>query len=427
VKFVHAADLHLDSPLSGLERYEGAPVDRVRGATRRALEALVDLCLSEPADFLLLAGDLFDGDWKDYGTGLFFVRQMTRLRDAGIPVYLVRGNHDAASHVTKHLRLPEGVHELDSRRPVTLTLETHGVAIHGQSFATRAVTDDLAARYPAPRPGVFNIGLLHTCADGRPGHDPYAPCTVASLAAKGYDYWALGHVHAREVLSTDPWIVFPGNLQGRHARELGPKGATVVTVEDGRVRAAQPRALDAVRWLAADVAADDARSVDDVLEACRGALDRALVDAEGRLGAVRVTVRAAPQVHRGLLADPDRWTQQVRALAIEVGGDGLWVERVRFTRAERPAPVGASGDLLAQFSRAVRAVATDEAQLAALGADLDDLRRKLPAELREGGDDEALRLDDPATLRRLLEESEALVLGRLGAPGRAAAGEGTDG
>src|SRR3989442_11412313 len=109
MKFVHAADLHVDSPLRGLERYEGAPVDRVRMATRRALENLMQLCLEEEAAFLLLAGDIFDGDWKDYGTGLFFVGQMRRMRAAGIPVYLVRGNHDAASQVTKYLVLPDNV------------------------------------------------------------------------------------------------------------------------------------------------------------------------------------------------------------------------------------------------------------------------------------------------------------------------------
>src|SRR4051812_29910913 len=112
MKFVHAADLHLDSPLRGLDRYEGAPVEQLRGATRRALENLVALCLSEKADFLLLAGDLYDGGWKDYRTGLFFAAQMSRLRAADIPVFFVRGNHDAESNITRSLRLPENVREL---------------------------------------------------------------------------------------------------------------------------------------------------------------------------------------------------------------------------------------------------------------------------------------------------------------------------
>ena len=138
VKFVHAADLHIDSPLRGLDRYEGAPAPRLRAATRRALENLVALCIDEQAAFLLLAGDVFDGSWKDFSTGLFFMAQMTRLREAKIPVVIVRGNHDAASSITKSLRLPDNVRELSSKKPDTIELADAGTAIHGQSFAQRA-------------------------------------------------------------------------------------------------------------------------------------------------------------------------------------------------------------------------------------------------------------------------------------------------
>src|SRR5687767_8508980 len=141
MKWVHAADLHLDSPLRGLERYEGAPVERIRTATRRAMQNLVALCVEEKAGLLLLAGDLFDGAWKDYSTGLFFAARMSELREAGVRVVIVRGNHDAASAITKSLRLPENVKELSARRPETVVIEEMGIAVHGQSFPTRAVTD----------------------------------------------------------------------------------------------------------------------------------------------------------------------------------------------------------------------------------------------------------------------------------------------
>ena len=219
--FIHAADLHLDSPLIGLPRYDGAPVEQMRGSTRRALENLVDLALTEQVAFVLIAGDLYDGDWRDYNTGLFFAAQMTRLREAGTPVFIVSGNHDAASQITRSLRMPDNVTVLPANSPDTVRRDDIGIAVHGQSFRTRAVADDLSAAYPDPVRGMFNIGLLHTSADGRPGHDPYAPCSLDKLRAKGYDYWALGHVHAREVLCDDPWVVFSGNTQGRHIRELG--------------------------------------------------------------------------------------------------------------------------------------------------------------------------------------------------------------
>src|SRR4051812_45279703 len=156
--FVHAADLHLDSPLRGLSRYEGAPVSEVRGASRRALENLVQLCLDENARFLLLAGDLYDGEWRDYSTGLFFGHQMARLREIGARVFWIRGNHDAQSKLTRHLALGAHCVELASKRPQTQLLEELSVAIHGQGFATAAVTEDLSAGYPEPIRGVLNIG-----------------------------------------------------------------------------------------------------------------------------------------------------------------------------------------------------------------------------------------------------------------------------
>src|SRR5690606_7643652 len=134
--------------MRGLERYEGAPVEQMRGATRRALQNLVELCLEEEAKLLLLAGDLFDGDWRDYSTGLFFSAQMSELRQAGVRVVMIRGNHDAQSQVKKHLTLPENVRELATRRPETALFEDLGIAVHGQGFAKRVVTDDIAATYP---------------------------------------------------------------------------------------------------------------------------------------------------------------------------------------------------------------------------------------------------------------------------------------
>jgi DNA repair exonuclease SbcCD nuclease subunit len=131
--------------------------------------------------------------------------------------------------------LPQHVTLFPHEQSGQLVLEEHGVAVHGQSFATRAVTHDLTRNYPKAVPGLFNIGLLHTSLTGRPGHENYAPTAPDALIAREYDYWALGHVHAREIVREDPWIVFPGNLQGRQIRENGPKGATLVTVSDGRV------------------------------------------------------------------------------------------------------------------------------------------------------------------------------------------------
>jgi exonuclease SbcD len=226
MKFIHAADLHVDSPLRGLDGYEGAPVQRLRGATRLALSALVDLAIERQVDFVILAGDIYDGNWTDFRTGLFFREQMLRLTREKIRVYVIKGNHDAESQITKQLPPVDGVHVFKSTSAETFTIDELGVAVHGRSFPNRAVPEDLVEHYPAPRDGMFNIGVLHTSLTGRTGHDPYAPTSVDVLCSKGYDYFALGHVHAREVVrEADPRIVYPGNLQGRHAKETGPRAA----------------------------------------------------------------------------------------------------------------------------------------------------------------------------------------------------------
>jgi exonuclease SbcD len=418
VKWVHAADLHLDSPLRGLERYEGAPVERIRTATRRAMENLVALCVEERADLLLLAGDLFDGNWKDYSTGLFFAAQMSKLREAGVAVVLVRGNHDAASQITKSLRLPDNVRELSWKAPETVALESIGVAVHGQSFATRAVTDDLAAAYPDPIAGVINIGLLHTCAEGREGHEPYAPCSREALVGKGYEYWALGHVHAREVLSEAPWVIFPGNLQGRHANETGPKGATVVSAEGGRIVKVEARALDVVRWERIEIDAGECSGAGDVVDRARAALDRELARGEGRTLAARVVVRGATRAHDALQDDAEKWIAEVRQIANDLGGE-VFVEKVRLATDPRIdlEALARREDAVGELVRSLRAMRGDPAAIEELIEVLAPLRNKLPVEAREGED--GLRLDDPALLAQVLEDVERMLLPRVLAGGTA--------
>jgi exonuclease SbcD len=412
LKFVHAADVHLDSPLRGLQRYAGAPAAEIRAATRRAFENLVALALEEEAAFVLLAGDLYDGDWKDYNTGLFFSAQMARLGEAGIRAFVVAGNHDAASQITKVLRPPANVRVFSTKRPETAVLPELGVAIHGQGFAHAAVAEDLAAGYPPAVPHLFNIGLLHTSLDGRPGHAPYAPSTVDGLRSRGYDYWALGHVHAREVVAEEPWIVFPGNLQGRHARETGAKGATLVTVED-RGAALEHRDLDVFRWTACAVDLAGAATAGEALDRARAALERELARASGRPLAVRLRLAGACPAHAEIAGDAGRWLEEIRSLANGFGEGALWIEKVLF--ATHPAADRAAAlereDALGGLRRTVRDLAAGDGALAALAAELAELRSKLPAELFADG--EALDPADPERLRALLPEVEDLLLARL--------------
>jgi len=413
IRFIHAADIHLDSVLRGLERYEGAPIEKVRSATRRAFDNLIELAIDEEVDFVLLAGDLYDGDWKDYNTGLYFIERMGRLREVGILVFMVAGNHDAASQITKHLRLPDNVRMFATRKPERVVLEDLSVAIHGQGFATRAVTEDISQAYPQGDPQFFNIGLLHTCLDGKPGHEPYAPCKVDGLRSKGYQYWALGHVHRREEVSHDPWIVFPGNTQGRHIRETGPKGCTLVTVDNGEVSEVRHCDLDVLRWSLCEVDVTDSKTVDDVYEQVREALQQALSSGEGRLVAVRLILQGASAAHSRLHAEWEHWTQEYRALATVLGGAGIWLEKVSLKTQPSISvdSILAHDDALSGLVRGIQDMELDDTALAELANEVSALRQKLPAEILSGED----RFDptDPQQLKLVLEDIKELLVNRL--------------
>lgn len=420
MRFIHAADIHLDSPLVGLAAYDGAPVDRLRGATRRAFEALVDLAEDEEVDFVVIAGDLYDGDWRDFNTGLFFVQQVARLARRGIPLFLLHGNHDAESQITRRLTLPDTVKAFvkvfPARRPETFELPDLGVVLHGQSFRQREVTDNLAAAYPAPRPGWFNIGVLHTALDGREGHAAYAPCDLAGLVGRGYDYWALGHVHGREVLNEHPHVVFPGNLQGRHIREAGAKGCSLVTVADGRVTACEHRAVDVLRWAAVDADLSGCDSDQEALRRVRAVLEAALADADGRLLACRVGLSGETPLHGRLLVERDQLLADIRALALDVGLDSLWIEKVRpRTRPVRDrSAVSGRPDALGALFGSLSELSGDDGARELVLAELGEILAKLPHEARDGAaGEEIAALADPGRLDELMSEAREIVCARL--------------
>ncbi len=404
--FLHAADIHLDSPLKNLAVREEAPVETIRGAARRAFDNLIELAVVEEVDFLLLAGDLYDGSWKDYNTGLFFIDRMRRLRKAGIPVFLVSGNHDAASRITRALRLPDNVTHLSSRSPQTIQLEDLGVAIHGQSYPRRAVSENLALAYPDPVPDLFNIGLLHTALTGRPGHEPYAPCTRDELIHKEYDYWALGHIHQREEVCRDPWIVFPGNLQGRHIRETGAKGATLVRVEHGQVAEVEFRELDVVRWSFLRLDCGDIHSEGELLEQAGTVFQQEADSAGGRPLMLRLELHGPCPFHGELLRDLRYWEHALEGLALDIGD--IWLEKILF-HIRRPGDLDPStleGSPMEAFFQAVDSEAVEFFE----APELQKLMDRLPAELLRT---QPLIPEDPDEQQLLVQEIRDMVLARI--------------
>lgn len=387
MRFIHCADLHLDSPLRGLERYEGAPAKDMREATRRSFTNIIDLALEREVDFILIAGDVFDGDWLDFNTGLFFANQLRRLADADIRVFIVRGNHDAMSKISKAVTLPKNVHVFKSSKSETVVDELLGYAIHGQSFATGVVTDDLAAQYPDANHGLLNIGLLHTALAGREGHESYAPTTPERLASKGYHYWALGHVHNREVVRENPWIVFPGNTQGRHARELGEKGCMVVEgdAEEG-IRSVEFVATDVARWQHLTIDATDVTTLDDLQEAIQQAVRCAVLASGDRLLAFRVSIGGRSLLHGKLAGNPENFRADVCAWMNEASGGMAWLEKIKLSVAAPLdlAALAKRDDPFGMLLKKLDELAADPEALAKLAESaLSELEQKIPAELRE--------------------------------------------
>jgi exonuclease SbcD len=328
--FLHAADIHLDSPMAGMMRRDPALAALTARSTREAFSNLVDAAITHEVDFLLIAGDLYDTEHKDYETGLFFAREMRRL---GRPCVMIHGNHDSASQITRSLQAPPNVRILASDAPDRVGFAEIGVVIHGQSFAGRAETEDMAANYGSKVEGAFNIGLLHSSMEDPGDHPRYAPCRLETLVNKGYDYWALGHIHTRATLHEFPHVHFPGNTQGRHVRETGWRGASLVSVDEGRVRDVLPIAADVVRWavVRCDVAA--ATSLDEVAARVRLELAAARLSAEGRPMIARVVLSGATTLHTALLSSPAAIDARCRAAAAAVADD-VHIERVKLQTSQ---------------------------------------------------------------------------------------------
>ncbi len=380
---------------------------------------MVRLAIDEAVDLVVIAGDLYDGDWPDQNTGLFFVAQASKLVKAGIPLVLIRGNHDAANVMTSSLPLPSnpdgseimlGTDQVDLRR-----FDSIGVAVHGRSFRTRAETENLALTYPAPLGGMFNLGLLHTSLTGAEGHDPYAPCTPSQLADKSYDYWALGHVHTRgqHALPGAAPVVFSGNIQGRHIREGGEKGCVIVRVDSRGGCQQSFHALDVVRWQLCRIDLAGMDHLDEVVDEYQRWLLDALNNVDGRLLVVRVELAGPTSLHSQLHRRHAHLKASLRATTVNYGGEQAWLEAVRLATSPPQDDVGIA-DLdgpMESLAFIVDELRRDPDAGALVEHELRSLLKKLPPEVAADG--EAIPLNDPQWLAQLIESASADVIGRL--------------
>jgi DNA repair exonuclease SbcCD nuclease subunit len=309
--------------------------------------------------------------------------------------------------------MPENVYRFSTSSPETKVLEDIGVAIHGQGFATRSVSKDLTPSYPDAMPSLFNIGMLHTSLTGREGHETYAPCSVDSLLSKKYDYWALGHVHKREIVNKEPSVIFPGNTQGRNIRETGEKGCTVVTVKNNRDVITVHHNTDVLRWFLCDLNADGAETPEDILDALNVRF-KTLFDENIRHPlAIRVNISGRCGAHEKLLRGPEKWTAEIEAIASEIGYGSLWIEKVNFL-TEMNIDIDElikDGDPLGELFKSIQGLDSLDDIKPLIQNDLLQLKRQLPKELIYG--DEALNLDLSGDIDPIIKQVRQLLIARL--------------
>jgi len=239
LKFIHAADVHLDSPFIGLSQLPEDIFQQVKESTFRAFEKMIDLAINEKVDFIVISGDVYDGEERSLRAQLFFQKQMERLQKNGINAYVIYGNHDHTSGDSLQIDLPENVFTFSDQEVECVNVKRHGkviASIYGFSYPERSVFENMSKKYERKTNAPYHIGLLHGSLAGERDHEPYCPFKLSDLLEKNFDYWALGHIHKRQVLHEEsPTILYPGNLQGRHMKETGEKGVYLVEFHEKNV------------------------------------------------------------------------------------------------------------------------------------------------------------------------------------------------
>ena len=420
-RFVHTADIHLDSPLRTLALRNPELAEMIAGATRQALSAIVDLCLAEAVDALFISGDLYDGEQTSMKTARFLAGELRRLHEAGVQCFVVRGNHDALSKITRELVLPPTAKVFGGRAETVVFAAAGGldVAVHGVSFASAHAPESLLPRYKAPVEGAANLGLLHTSLSGAAGHDPYAPCSLADLAASGFDYWALGHVHKRSAPKGERTVVMPGMPQGRDINEAGAKSATLVTVGDDRGVTLEERFTSVAQFERVPVDLDGALEWPEVAARITSALEKARTDARSEHLVARLSLKGNTPLAWRIRRDADMLRAEADERASAVGK--AWIDKVEIDGLFHTgaAAGGDPADPLRELRRLVsdEVAASPELQLEAAGI-AEDLRGQLPSECRHIlGRDEG---EFHATLAALVAEGTEDVLARLDGRLRAA-------
>lgn len=340
--FLHCADIHLGTPFQGLADLPPELSERLREAPTRAFDRAIATALERRVAAVIIAGDLFDAADRNLRAQIQARDRLQRLHEAGIPTLIAAGNHDPLGTAAASIRYPSSVHffqpEVES---APLTREGAVLAhVYGISYGAPDVRDNLASQFPERPEGPFAIGVLHTNVGDRAGHASYAPCSLRDLESRAFDYWALGHVHQRETLRAErPVVHYPGNTQGLHMREVGPRGATLVEVAASGAIKLTPVWTDTVRWHRVRTPIDDLASLDDLISAYAEVAAAAAGEAPDRLHIILWTLGGRGPLHDDLRRHgvvPDLVEAFRNEHAAEAVPGAVWLQRIDVaTRARR--------------------------------------------------------------------------------------------
>jgi DNA repair protein SbcD/Mre11 len=410
--FVHTADLHLDSPFVGISEINDSISSKLTESTFKSFNKIINICIEKQVDFLLVAGDIFNSADRSIRAQLRFRDGIKKLSDCGISAYIAHGNHDHLNGWSAKLDWPEKTHIFSGRSVQKFAVEKEQetiACIHGISFQKRNVTENLAHKFPKKgNDNPFTIGLLHCNLGSNTEHQPYAPCTLKDLTDLNYDYWALGHIHKKSVISTEPMIIYPGNPQGLNPTETGERGCFLVSVDSRDKPQAEFIETSSVKWFTEEIDIASLSSDDELIVKIKNRIDE-IREKAGRCSAVcRIIFTGRGSLH-STISRENTLKELLDEINDESAGENfVWTESLHDETKpaiDRQALLKRE-DFIGEVVRLFDKTLTDKSIREETAKALDDLMNKREAK-------KYLQPFDDGKLKHIVKKAEIFCLDRL--------------
>ncbi|MFD9624802.1 metallophosphoesterase family protein [Peribacillus muralis] len=393
VKFIHAADLHLDSPYSGLKDLPSTILKELRESPFKAFQKVINEAIFHQVDFIVLSGDLFDGENRSLRTQVRFRTEMIKLQQQQIPVYIIHGNHDHLSGTWITVELPDNVNVFSGQTEVKLFEKADGTSVHlyGFSYPRRHVKERMIETYKKSEGADYHIGLLHGNLEGNVEHSPYAPFSLKELADRDFDYWALGHIHKHQVISEDPLVIYSGNIQGRNRKETGEKGCLLIEL-DGDIRRHSFICTAEVIWDSETIEVSTDGGFDDIFKRCKELIEQKSSDGRNHLLEIMLDAGGYPGKVGEYL------DELIRILQEEEQGEAfVWVYKIKLIQTK---PMARPGESLSPFM----------AELSQLASEFEDTEDALAPLYHHPAARRFLNSMEPTEQKSLLDEADRWLL-----------------